>query len=81
MIIHRAIGLSTVGAVAGIVSVLAGPAAPIVVPIVAGVVVAKWVYDVYKLSYVPLLMLIERSLISTYPAQRRGAPALYSVHC
>ncbi|KAG1767138.1 hypothetical protein EDD22DRAFT_950246 [Suillus occidentalis] len=49
-----AIGLSTVGAVAGIVSVLAGPAAPIVVPIVAGVVVAKWVYDVYKLSGVVL---------------------------
>lgn len=49
-----AIGLSTVGAVAGIVAVLAGPAAPIVLPIVAGVVVAKWVYDVYKLSGVVL---------------------------
>lgn len=49
-----AVGLSTVGAIAGIVSVLAGPAAPIVVPIVAGVVIAKWVYDVYKLSGVVL---------------------------
>lgn len=50
MIIHRAIGLSTVGAVAGIVSVLAGPAAPIVVPIVASVVIAKWVHEVYQRS-------------------------------
>lgn len=54
MIIHRAAGLSTVGAVAGILAVLAGPAAPIVLPIVASVVIAKWAYDVYKLSYVPL---------------------------
>jgi len=54
MIIHRAVGLSTVGAIAGIVSVLAGPAAPIVVPIVASVVIAKWAYDVYQLSYVLL---------------------------
>jgi GTPase SAR1 family protein len=45
-----AVGLSTVGAIAGIVSVLAGPAAPIVVPIVASVVIAKWAYDVYQLS-------------------------------
>ncbi|KAG1847393.1 hypothetical protein F4604DRAFT_1815104 [Suillus subluteus] len=45
-----AVGLSTVGAIAGIVAVLAGPAAPIVVPIVAGVVIVKWVYDVYQLS-------------------------------
>lgn len=48
------VGLSTVGAIAGIVSALAGPAAPIVVPIVAGVVIAKWVYDVYQLSGVVL---------------------------
>ncbi|KAG1717197.1 hypothetical protein EDB19DRAFT_1821553, partial [Suillus lakei] len=44
------VGLSTVGAIAGIVAVLAGPAAPIVVPIVASVVIAKWAYDVYQLS-------------------------------
>ncbi|KAG2126482.1 hypothetical protein BD769DRAFT_1462537 [Suillus cothurnatus] len=49
-----AVGLSTVGAIAGIVSVLAGPAAPIVVPIVASVVIAKWAYDVYQLSGVVL---------------------------
>ncbi|KAG2052281.1 hypothetical protein BDR06DRAFT_1009775 [Suillus hirtellus] len=49
-----AAGLSTVGAVAGILAVLAGPAAPIVLPIVASAVIAKWVYDVYKLSGVVL---------------------------
>lgn len=48
------VGLSTVGAIAGIVSVLAGPAVPIVVPIVASAVIAKWVYDVYQLSGVVL---------------------------
>lgn len=39
-----------VGAIAGIVSALAGPAAPIVVPIASCLVLAKWVYDVYKQS-------------------------------
>ncbi|KAG2034763.1 hypothetical protein BDR03DRAFT_1013208 [Suillus americanus] len=53
-----AVGLSTVGAIAGIVSVLAGPVAPIVVPIVASVVIAKWVYDVYQLSGAVLMRLI-----------------------
>ncbi|OJA14807.1 hypothetical protein AZE42_04187 [Rhizopogon vesiculosus] len=47
-----AVGLSTVGAIAGIVSALSGPAAPIVVPIMASMVFAKWVYDTYQLSYV-----------------------------
>jgi len=42
---------SMVGTVA---SVLAGPAAPIVVPIVAGVVFGAWVYDVYQTSDVVL---------------------------
>ncbi|KAG2125429.1 hypothetical protein DEU56DRAFT_824995 [Suillus clintonianus] len=49
-----AVGLSTVAAIAGIVSALAGPAAPIVVPVAASIVVAKWVYDVYQLSGVVL---------------------------
>ncbi|KAG1797965.1 hypothetical protein EV424DRAFT_478659 [Suillus variegatus] len=42
---------SMVGTVA---SVLAGPAAPIVVPIAAGVVFGAWVYDVYQTSDVVL---------------------------
>ncbi|KAG1898832.1 uncharacterized protein F5891DRAFT_440057 [Suillus fuscotomentosus] len=46
-----AFGLSMVGTIAGIVSALAGPAAPIVVPIAAGAVLAKWAYDVYQLSH------------------------------
>jgi len=44
-------GLAMVGAIAGIVSALAGPAAPIVVPIASCLVLAKWVYDVYKQSH------------------------------
>ena len=48
------VGMSMVSTIAGIASVLSGPAAPIVVPIVgsiAGVVVlAKWVYSVYQQS-------------------------------
>ncbi|KAG1887919.1 uncharacterized protein F5891DRAFT_198821 [Suillus fuscotomentosus] len=47
-------GLSMVGTIAGIVSALAGPAAPIVVPIAAGAVVVVWVRDVYKMSHVVL---------------------------
>ncbi|KAG1835963.1 hypothetical protein DFJ58DRAFT_193038 [Suillus subalutaceus] len=45
---NLAFGLTIVGAIAGIVSALSGPAAPIVVPIAAGVVVASWVYEVYQ---------------------------------
>jgi len=48
------VGLSTVAAIAGIVSALSGPAAPIVVPIAASVVLAKWVHDVYQISRVVL---------------------------
>lgn len=44
------IGLSMVGAIAGIVSALAGPAAPIVIPIAGCCVAAKWVYDIYQQS-------------------------------
>jgi hypothetical protein len=47
---HLAFGLGIVGAIAGIVSALSGPAAPIVVPIAAGVVIASWVYEVYQQS-------------------------------
>lgn len=39
-----------VGTIAGIVSALAGPAAPIVMPIAGCFVLAKWVYDVYQQS-------------------------------
>ncbi|KAG2064917.1 hypothetical protein BDR04DRAFT_1145644 [Suillus decipiens] len=49
------IGLSTVVAViAGIVSALSGPAAPILVPIAASAVLAKWFYDVYQISVIKL---------------------------
>ncbi|KAF7419488.1 hypothetical protein PC9H_002079 [Pleurotus ostreatus] len=43
-------GITLVGTIAGIIGGLSGPAAPIVIPIVATVVFAKWVYDVYKQS-------------------------------
>ncbi|KAG2088267.1 uncharacterized protein F5147DRAFT_781040 [Suillus discolor] len=46
-----AFGLSMVAAIAGIVSALAGPAAPIVVPIAAGAVLAVWAYDVYQIFH------------------------------
>jgi len=39
-----------VGTIAGIVSALAGPAAPIVVPIAASAVLVTWLYEVYKQS-------------------------------
>ncbi|KAJ8483085.1 hypothetical protein ONZ45_g14726 [Pleurotus djamor] len=43
-------GLSLLGAAAGIVGGLSGPAAPIVVPILACFIFAKWAYDVYQQS-------------------------------
>lgn len=49
-----AIGLPMVGTIAGIVSTLAGPAAPIVVPIAASILLALWVRDVYKTSHTVL---------------------------
>lgn len=45
------VGLSMVGTIAAIVSAMAGPAAPIVVPIAAGIVLAVWVHDVYQMSH------------------------------
>ncbi|KAG2368056.1 hypothetical protein BDR07DRAFT_1605662 [Suillus spraguei] len=48
------VGLSIVGTIAGIMSALAGPAAPIVVPIAASVVLAVWARDVYQMSHVTL---------------------------
>ena len=42
--------MSMAGTIAGIVSSLAAPAAPIVVPILGIFVAAKWVYDVYQQS-------------------------------
>jgi len=44
-------GIAMVGAIAGIVTALAGPAAPIVLPIAGSLVLAKWVYDVYQQSH------------------------------
>ncbi|KAJ8597136.1 hypothetical protein M405DRAFT_928301 [Rhizopogon salebrosus TDB-379] len=44
--------LPLIASIAGTVGALAGPAAPIVLPIAAGLVLAKWVYDVYQQSRV-----------------------------
>ncbi|KIM30956.1 hypothetical protein M408DRAFT_327870 [Serendipita vermifera MAFF 305830] len=44
-------GISVVAAIAGAVAALASPAAPIVIPIVAGVAVAVWLYSVYQNSH------------------------------
>jgi len=46
--LYSPVGLAMVGTIAGIVSGLAGPAAPIVIPIVGCFVLAKWAYDVYR---------------------------------
>jgi hypothetical protein len=49
-------GLSMVEATADTPKTPAGPTAPpIVAPIVVAVILAKWAYDVYQASYVPLL--------------------------
>jgi len=47
-----------VGTIAGIVSALAGPAAPIVVPLAAGAVLAVWLYAVYQQSHETLRRLL-----------------------
>ncbi|RDB24100.1 hypothetical protein Hypma_008541 [Hypsizygus marmoreus] len=49
---HKALatGLGIVSAIGGIVSTLAGPAAPIVIPIGVGIVFALWVRQIYKES-------------------------------
>ncbi|KAG1869352.1 hypothetical protein DFJ58DRAFT_723203 [Suillus subalutaceus] len=52
-------GLSMVGTIAGIASALAGPAAPIIVPIAVSVVVVKWVHEVYQQSCAALLRFME----------------------
>ncbi|KAG1858729.1 hypothetical protein DFJ58DRAFT_840324 [Suillus subalutaceus] len=54
------IGLSMVGTIAGIVSALAGPVAPIVVPIAASAVLTVWVHNVYQISYAPPVFLLQR---------------------
>ncbi|KAG6817473.1 hypothetical protein H0H93_007267, partial [Arthromyces matolae] len=51
-------GISLVAGIAGIVSVFAGPAAPIVIPIAASFVLAKWVFDVYRQTTVVLRLLM-----------------------
>jgi hypothetical protein len=47
------------------VSTLAAPAAPIVIPIAAGVVFAKWLYDVYQNSSVTITWLRSRGFNSS----------------
>jgi hypothetical protein len=41
-------GLSVVSKVTAILASLAGPLAPIVVSVAAGVVLIKWAYDMYQ---------------------------------
>jgi hypothetical protein len=48
-------GLAMVGATADTPKAPAPTAPPIVAPIVVAVILAKWAYDVYQASYVPLL--------------------------
>ncbi|KAG2356376.1 hypothetical protein BDR07DRAFT_1364291 [Suillus spraguei] len=48
------IGLAVVSTITAVVAALAGPAAPIVVSIAVGAVLARWVYDVYQVSHVVL---------------------------
>jgi len=55
--VHSSFGLTIVGTIASVVSALSGPAVPIVIPIVASVVIASWVYEVYEQTYVLLLIL------------------------
>lgn len=50
--------LSMLGSLAGILAACAGPAVPIVLPIAASLVVAKWAYDVYKQSQLTLQRLM-----------------------
>jgi len=40
------------GTMAGIITALAGPVAPIVLPIAAGAVIGVWLYEVYQESWV-----------------------------
>ncbi|KAG2108165.1 uncharacterized protein F5147DRAFT_175211 [Suillus discolor] len=47
-------GLSVVATIASILSSLSGPLLPIVVPIAAGVVLTKWVYDTYQRTNIVL---------------------------
>jgi hypothetical protein len=66
-----------VGAITGILIPLAGLAAPIVVPISASLALAKWVYEVYQASCVPLLFPIDKTLSL---CQRCSSPTLHNVH-
>ncbi|KAG1721990.1 uncharacterized protein EDB91DRAFT_1256276 [Suillus paluster] len=47
-------GLTVVGAIIGIMTPLAAPFLPIVAPIAAGMVMAKWVYDIYQQTNITL---------------------------
>jgi hypothetical protein len=44
------VGMSMAGSIAGILSSHGAPAAPIVIPILGCIILAKWVYDVYQKS-------------------------------
>jgi hypothetical protein len=72
-------GLSMVEATADTPKAPAGPTAPpIVAPIVVAVILAKWAYDVYQASYVPLLFPTDKTLRL---CQQCSSPAFHVVHC
>ncbi|KAG6911381.1 hypothetical protein DXG01_016478, partial [Tephrocybe rancida] len=54
----RVASISLVAGIAGIVGAVSGPAAPIVIPIAAAFVLAKWAYDVYQQTAVVLRLLM-----------------------
>ena len=47
---------SLLGALVTVIGGLTAPSAPIVLPIVASLFLAKWIFDVYQQSYVFLAM-------------------------
>ncbi|KAG1873163.1 hypothetical protein F4604DRAFT_1582665, partial [Suillus subluteus] len=80
------IGLSMVGTIAGIMSALTGPAAPIVVPITASAVLAVWVHDIYRhfnhavlqrfMSYIIHLTLVLQTLYLVSESQELTCRAI-----
>jgi len=91
-----AVGLSMAASIAGILTsvVATGPAAPIVIPIAASLVLAKWMYDVYKrtddtlrrlMAYIVDLTLVMQNLfwlvmITPRPFSRRLIKLAYMAY-
>ena len=62
--LYSPVGLAMVGTIAGIVSGLAGPAAPIVIPIVGCFVLAKWAYDVLPSDVRAVFVSLQRCVLN-----------------